>query len=132
MKVEIYAFWKESDKLSGIMGGPVEEIVNGIFKVNGKTYRRHPGMVLTPADIGKQIVKKLREMDQSHENDLEAIACKYSGKLADLFKRNLLNLPIPMVGLVTGDNVTTLPVKESEGGFPNSEGAPRTFQPSRV
>ncbi len=116
MKVEIYAFWKEGGKLSGILGGPVEEIVNGIFKVNGKTYRRHPGMVLTPADIGKQIVKKLREMDQSHENELQATEYKYSSKLAELFKRNLLNLPVPMITPATSDNVTKLLIKESKGG----------------
>ena len=110
----------------------MEEIVNGVVKVNGNTHRRHPGMVLTPADIGKLIVKKLREMDQSHENDLEAIEAKYSCKLADLFRRNLLNLPAPMVSLLTGDNVTTLSVKESKDGRSNSEGVPRASQPLKA
>ncbi len=114
MSVEIYAFWKESGKFSGVLGGPVEEIVNGIVKVNGDTYRRHTGMVFAPMDIGKQIIKKIREMDQAHENDLEAIETKYSNKLSDLFQRNLLNLPIPSVTPGNSDNVTALPLADSK------------------
>ncbi len=114
MSVEIYAFWKEGGKFSGVMGGPVEEIVNGIVKVNGDTYRRHTGMVFAPMDIGKQIIKKIREMDQAHENELEAIETKYSNKLTDLFQRNLLNLPIPLVTPENSDNVTALPLTDSK------------------
>ncbi len=114
MKVEIYAFWKESGRFSGVMGGPVEEIVNGIVKVNGDTHRRHTGMVFAPLDIGKQVIKKIREMDQSHENELEAVEVKYSNKLADLFERNLLNLPAPVVTPETSNNVTALPLAESK------------------
>jgi len=63
-------------------------------------------------DIGKQITKKIREMDQSHENELEAIETKYNNKLADLFQRNLLNLPIPLVTSEKADNVTALPLAD--------------------
>ena len=112
MTVEIYAFWKEGGKFSGVIGGPVEEIVNGIVKVNGDTHRRHTGMVFAPLDIGKQITKKIREMDQSHENELEAIETKYNNKLADLFQRNLLNLPVSLVTSETADNVTALPLAD--------------------
>ncbi len=110
MSVEIYAFWKDGGKFSGVLGGPVEEIVNGIVKVNGDTYRRHTGMVFAPMDIGKQIIKKIREMDQAHENEFEAIETKYSNKLTDLFQRNLLNPPAPVVTPETSDNVTALPL----------------------
>ncbi len=114
MSVEIYAFWKDGGTFSGVLGGPVEEIVNGIVKVNGDTHRRHTGMVFAPMDIGQQIIKKIREMDQSHENELEAIETKYSNKLTDLFQRNLLNLPIPLVTAETSDNVTALPLADSK------------------
>ncbi len=114
MKVEIYAFWKDGGKFSGVTGGPVEEMVNGIVKVNGDTHRRHTGMVFSPVDIGKQLIKKIREMDQSHENELEAIDTKYSNKLTDLFQRNLLNLPAPLVTPEPSDNVTALPVADSK------------------
>ena len=112
MSVDIYAFWQEGGKFSGVMGGSVEEIVNGIVKVNGDTLRRHTGMVFAPVDIGKQITRKIREMDQSHENELEAIETKYNNKLADLFQRNLLNLPIPLVTSEKADNVTALPLAD--------------------
>ena len=110
MTVEIYAFWKEGGRFSGVMGGPVEEIVNGIVKVNGDTHRRHTGMVFAPLAIGKQVSRKIREMDQAHENELEAIEVKYSNKLDDLFQRNLLNPPAPVVTPETSDNVTALPL----------------------
>ncbi len=114
MSVEIYAFWKEGRKFSGVMGGPVEEMVNGIVKVNGDTLRRHTGMVFAPVDIGKQIIKKIREMDQAHENELESIETKYTNKLTDLFQRTLLNLPISLVTAETSDNVTALPLADSK------------------
>jgi len=110
MTVEIYAFWKEGGRFSGVMGGSVEEIVNGIVNVNGDTHLRHTGMVFAPLDIGKQVSRKIREMDQAHETELEAIEVKYSNKRDDLFQRNLLNPPAPEVTPKTSDNVTALPL----------------------
>jgi len=114
MSVDIYAFWKEGGEFSGVMGGPVAEIVNGIVKVNGDTLRRHTGMVFAPLDIGKQVSRKIREMDQAHESEFEAIETKYNNKLADLFQRNLLNLPIPLVTSEKADNVTALRLAEKK------------------